>query len=87
MKNVKSMMEIERHNYKKSFLVSLMVVLLISSLAVCMFAGQAMGQSTISVGTEMELRTAISNAANGVSTIIVLNREYWADRFYAHHSR
>jgi hypothetical protein len=42
---LKSMMEIEPPNYKKSFVVLLMAVLLISSLFVGMFAGQAMGQS------------------------------------------
>ena len=39
----------ESSNYKKSFLVSLIAVLLISSLAVCMFAGQAMGQKSTTV--------------------------------------
>jgi len=43
--NVKSMVEKEPPNYKKSFLFSLMAVLLISSLAVCMCTGQAMGQT------------------------------------------
>jgi len=42
---VKSIAEKESPHYKKSFLASLIVILLISSLAIHVFAGQAMGQS------------------------------------------
>jgi len=58
--SVKSMMEIEPPNYKKSFFVSLMSVLLIASLAICLFAGQAMGQSENDVAPLSNARVIIS---------------------------
>jgi uncharacterized repeat protein (TIGR02543 family) len=69
------MMEIEPPNYKKLFFVSLMAVLLLASLFVGVFAPSAEGQTAIHVGTETELKTAISNASNGVPVDIILDKE------------
>ena len=55
--------------------ISTLCVLLILPLLVCMFTVDVKGQDILSVGTEVELRTAISNVAAGVPVIITLNRE------------
>jgi hypothetical protein len=73
--NFKFMTEIQPSNYKKTLLISLISVLLISALAIGIFAPNAEGQSTIHVGTETELRTAISNAATSVPVDITLDKE------------
>jgi len=60
---------------KKSLFVPLMVAFLVSFLFVGVFTPRVEGQTTVHVGTESELRAAVSNAANGVRVDITLDKE------------
>ena len=53
---------------------SIVLTLLVSVLFVGMFVPSVEGQTAVNVGTEAELRAAVSNAANGVSVVISLDR-------------
>ena len=72
--NINSKFGLRCANRRKLF-SSLIVMLLTFSLFIGTFAGYAEGQSTVHVSTETELREAVSNAATGVSVIIVLDRD------------
>jgi hypothetical protein len=71
--NVKTKFKLN-NSHKKLLFVSLMFVLL-SSLFICVFVPNVEGQSIIQVGTESELKEAVSNAKDGVPTVIALNKD------------
>jgi len=57
----------------KTIFSSLILVLLISSLFMCLFAGSVKGQSEIHVATEEALKNAISNASDDTQTVIIFD--------------